>query len=62
MAQKANPPKVKNKVHGYKDNENTEVLVYYHWLSFMIPLDKGYQSREGTTIFFHCKYTFSLQI
>ena len=30
MAQKANPPKVKNKVHGYKDNENTEVLVYYH--------------------------------
>ena len=30
MARKANPPTDKNKVYGYKEDENTEVLMYYH--------------------------------
>lgn len=29
MAQKANQPTFKNKVHSYKENKNTKVLVYY---------------------------------
>lgn len=28
-AQKANRPTFKNKVHSYKEDENTKVLVYY---------------------------------
>lgn len=45
----------------YKRNKNTLVLVYYSWLSFIIPLDKDHQNMEGT-MFAHCKYSFGLEI
>lgn len=32
MAQKANQPTFKNKVHSYKEDENSKVLVYYPYL------------------------------
>lgn len=32
MAQKANQPTFKNKVHSYKEDKNSKVLLYYPYL------------------------------